>query len=162
MDIAHILTLIREFLVVILVFGALLAYAVVRGRRALMGLILGLYLALLVSLKFPYYDVIFGMSSQTDASHTIIRIIIFAIFTGLGAFLFERLLEEEYKESAFEGISKKAIVAALGTILVMAYSYHVLPLTEFVQPGVVVSNLFAPPEYFFWMLVLPLLGFLFI
>lgn len=161
MDISAALAFLRDFLVLIVVFGALLAYAVVRGRRALIALILGLYVALLVSLKFPYYDAIFA--SMSGASTTMLTILVFAVFTGIGTFLFERLLADEYDdEPALSGIAKKASVAVLGTILVMAYSYHVLPVTALVDPGAAVGALFAPEQYFFWFLVIPLAGLFFV
>jgi len=158
MDFSSVLGLVREFLVLILVFGALLAYAVVRGKRALISLILGLYVALLISLKFPYYEVVFNLVERTGKSDTIFTILIFAVFTGIAALLFERLTADEYEESAFEGLTKKAAAAVLGTVLIMAYSYHVLPITTLFDPGVTVNTLFAPEEYFFWLLVVPLMG----
>ncbi len=161
MDVSVALAFLREFLVLIVVFGALLAYAVVRGRRALIALILGLYVALLISLKFPYHDAVFARAP--GLSTTTLTILIFAVFTGVGAFLFERLLAEEYDdEPALAGIAKKAMVAVLGTVLVMAYSYHVLPVTGLVDPGAAIGALFAPQEYFFWFLVIPFVGLFFV
>ena len=161
MDVSIALAILLEFLVLIVVFGALLAYAIVRGRRALIALILGLYVALLISLKFPYYDQIF--SSAAGASTTMLTILVFAVFTGIGTFLFERLLADEYDdEPALSGVAKKATVALLGTVLVMAYSYHVLPVTALLDPGASVGALFAPEQYFFWFLIIPLVGLFFV
>ena len=158
MDIATALSFLREFLLLILVFGALLAYSVVRGKRALISLILGLYIALLVSLNFPYSERLYAFAGEGERAQAIAAIVLFALFAVLGSFLFERLLSYEYEESAFEGISKKALVAALGTMLVFAYSYHVLPVTTLIDPGSSISFIFAPEEYFFWMLIIPLVG----
>lgn len=162
MNIQMLLSYAKEFLVLILVFGALLAYAIVRGRRALVALILGLYLALLISLKFPYYETLYNLTGRTGNTVSILTIVIFAIFTGIGALLFERLLWRDYEESAFESISKKVILAVLGAILVMAYSYHVLPITNIFDPGSAISTLFGPPQYFFWLMIIPLLGLFFV
>lgn len=162
MDFHTLLSFGKEFLVLILVFAALLAYAIIRGKRALMSLILGLYVALLISIKFPYYDAIYNLTEREGNTVSILAIVIFAVFAGLGTFLFERLLSHDYEESRFEGIHKKAILAILGTILVLAFSYHVLPITSFIDPGSAISTLFAPPHYFFWLMVVPLVGLFFI
>lgn len=161
-DVYPILSIAREFLVLILVFGALFAYALLRGKHALTALILGLYLALLISLKFPYYNAIYDLVARGGKTTPILTIAIFAVFTGMGTFLFEHLLWHDYEESAFEDISKKVILALLGTVLVMAYTYHVLPVTTIFDPGSSVAMLFAPPEYFFWLMLLPLIGLFFV
>ncbi len=162
MDFHSILSLGKEFLVLLIVFAALLAYAIIRGKRALMSLILGLYGALLISLKFPYYDAIYNHTAREGKTVSIITIVIFALFTVLGTILFERLLFDDYEGSKFEGLPKKVILAILGTILVLAFSYHVLPVTTLVNPGSAISTIFSPPQYFFWFLVIPLIGLFFI
>lgn len=161
MDAYALLSYAKEFLALILVFGALLAYAAMRGNRALITLILGLYIALLVSLKFPYYDTVYAFLSRGESGTPVVAIIVFAIFTVLATLLFGRLLPHDYRE-IYESIPKKILLAVLATILVMAYAYHVLPVTALFDPGSAVGALFAPPEYFFWFMLLPLAGLFFI
>lgn len=159
MDIASLITLLEESVVLIVVFFALLAYAMIRGRHALMSLILGLYIALLVSLKFPYYEHLYALTGS-ESTHTGALIGLFALFTAFATFIFERLLFVDSFEKAFEAFPKKLLLALLGAGLVLAYSYHVLPLTNFVTPGEPVGILFAPEEHFFWWLIVPLFGLL--
>lgn len=161
MDIYDILASAKEFFMLIVVFAALLAYSVIRGNRALISLVLGLYIALLISLKFPYYDALYNLLARGEGTTPIITIIVFAVFTALGVLLFERLLPHDYGD-IYEGIGKKVILAVLATILVMAYSYHVLPVTSIVNPGSAIAAIFSPPEYFFWLLLAPLVGLFFI
>lgn len=158
MDIGHIVTLLQESLVFILVFLALLGYAMVRGRRALVSLILGLYLALLVSLTFPFQEELASFAGDNEQTHTFLLIGIFVLAAALGTLLFEKLLYQDYFESAFESFPKKLLLAFLASALVMSYSYHVLPLTNFFDPGAPASMLFGPAEYFFWWLIIPLVG----
>lgn len=150
----------KELAVLLIIFGALLAYAVVRGQRALLSLVLGLYIALLISVEFPYYASLTGATSLM--SETAIRMFLFAVFTAFGSFLFERLLSRLLDETALEGVGKKVILSILATTLVMSYSYHVLPITDMIDPGAKIGALFAPQEYFFWWLLLPLVGILFV
>lgn len=159
-DVASVVALIRELAVILALFGALLMYAFMRGRRAVMCLILGLYIALLISLTFPYNDALVAFVAQVGAGANIAAIIVFAFFALLGSMLFNRLLEDEYDMSAFEDIAKKVLLAALGTILLIAFSYHVLPISGMIDPDGVLSAFFAPESHFFWLLIIPLIGLL--
>lgn len=154
MDYGVILGYIQSALVPLLTFIALLLFSVVRGRRAITSLILGLYFALLISLKFPYYEEIYGAIGFLN--DTTLSIIIFTAFAAFSAMLMDRLLFYRIDETAFEGFGKKAALATLGTVLILAYSYHVLPITGLIDPGTSAHLLFAPEEYFFWWLVAPL------
>lgn len=156
MGIQDLIVLLQESFVLILIFSGLLAYALIRSRGALISLILGLYLALLISLKFPYYDALLNASVTEGIRDPLLLILLFIIFTALGAFLFERLIIDTTDEGAFECLLTKVLLALGGTILIMAFSYHVIPITILVELGTPASALFAPAEYFFWWLIVPL------
>ncbi len=149
-----IIIFIQEFAYLLGVFGVFLLYSIVRGRQHLINLIVSLYFALLISLEFPYYNAIFGASGGESP---ITRIIIFIIFTIISVLLITRLMPREYQEKKFESLGKKLLLSVAGTVLLMAYSFHVLPMTEFVTPGTPIQSLFAPAEYFFWWLFTPLI-----
>lgn len=146
----------KELSALLLVFAALFAYAIIRGQRALISLVFGLYIALLISVEFPYYEG--ALQALSFMSEHAVRMLFFAVFTAFGSILFERLLSRLLDETAIEGIGKKVILALLATALVMSYSYHVLPITNLIDPGARIGALFAPQEYFFWWLILPLVG----
>ena len=161
MDYGIIIDYLQSALLPILIFLALLFYTMIRGRRSITSLILGLYFALLITLKFPYHeqvDLWFGrfISANTTA------MIIFALFTAIASVLMDRLLFYRIDESAFQAFPKKIILALLGTILIMAFSFHVLPVTDFINPGAPASKLFGPQEFFFWWLIVPLVGLFFL
>lgn len=161
MDFHAILGYLQSALMPLVTFFALLSYSMLRGRRAITSLILGLYFALLISLKFPYYERVshaFGSLLGSAA----LSIVVFAVFTILFAVLMDRLLFYRVDETAFQAFGKKLALAILATILVMLYSYHVLPITTIVNPGYPANVLFAPPEYFFWWLIVPLIGLFFL
>jgi hypothetical protein len=151
MHTADILLLIQDSAYLLGVFGFFIVYSIIRGRQAVINLTIGLYFALLISLKFPYYDVFLGTGSQSSLG----RVIIFAIFTVLSTFLISRLMPREFQEKKFESFARKLMLGAGGTILVMIFSFHVLPVTDFVTPGSSIEALFAPSEYFFWWLLAP-------
>lgn len=161
MDTATIIGILQESLFMILVFAGFLVFSMMRGIQAIVNLILGLYLALLISLKFPYYNYILSETGE-KASDAFIMIGVFAVFTILATILHGRVMTTEFKESAFERFGKKVIFAILATILVMAYSYHALPVTDIITPGSPIQSLFGPEDRFFVWLLLPLIGIFFL
>ncbi len=155
MDTANIIETLQQLTYLFCVFGFFLVYATIRGRQAVINLVVGLYFALLISLEFPYYETF--LKNAGDAQSTAVgKIILFIVFTVLATLLIKRLMPDEYKEKKFESFFKKILLAIGGTILVMVFSYHVLPITDFLTPGTPIQSLFAPNEYFFWWLLLPL------
>jgi hypothetical protein len=144
--------LIQEFAYLLGVFGFFLVYSIVRGRQAVINLVIGLYFALLISLEFPYYKMFLGDGEGS----AFMKVAIFAVFTVISTLLIARLMPQPYKEKKFESFGKKLLLAIGGTILVMVFSFHVLPVTEFVTPGTPIQAIFAPATYFFWWLLAPL------
>lgn len=158
MDLNGVTTSLLEAIVPILVFLSLLVFVMIRGRRALTSLILGLYFALLWSLTFPYYDKIFSWVSDGLIPDSVLTVLIFVGFTATGLFLFDKLLFHRPDETAFQAMNKKIVLAILGTILVMAFSYHVLPIANLVESASPINTIFSAPEYFFWWLIIPIIG----
>ena len=160
MDTSSIIGLLQESLFLIIVFCVFLIIAMVKGKYAIINTIFALYLALLVSLEFPYYD--FFLNAGDTSGNAVVLIVIFIIFTGIGLFLFRKHIPGDDYENAFQHFNKKLILAIMATILIMAYSYQVLPVTELLTPGSPIHSLFAPKENFFWWLILPLVTLFFI
>ncbi len=156
MELTAIISFLKESLYLLVVLGIFLTIAIRRGRQTVTNVILGLYLALLISIEFPFYDSIFN-STTTPKSKAAIMLIIFGFFTALATMLFARILPREYDERPFEGFGKKLSLALGGTVLIMIFSYHVLPVTEFIHPGSPINYLFAEAGNFFYWLLVPLL-----
>jgi hypothetical protein len=156
MDWVYLLNFLSEIAYLLVVFGVLLTFAIVKGRQATINSIVGLYLALLIALHFPWYDSWFA---GLDSGHTRAggKLGLFLFFSLLTTLLCYRIMPDEFKEQRFESLGKKALLAAAGTILVMIFRFHVLPVTAFMTPGTPLQTLFAPEEYFFWWLVAPLI-----
>ena len=161
MDTGVLVSTLQESLFAISVFVVLLLYAMAKGRQGLVNVIMGLYFALLISLNFPYYDVIISQaaSAKTEA---ILKIAVFVGFALLSTYLFAKLIENEYTERVFESFINKLAFTFAATALVMAFSYQVLPITELIDPGSPMQQLFAPEEWFFWWLILPLVVMFFL
>jgi hydrogenase-4 membrane subunit HyfE len=143
----------------VVTFGVFFFYAIGKGRYALVNVILALYLALLVSIKFPYYEMLASGGGQSAA---IAKIIIFIVFVLIGIFLFRRHIPGDDYEPAFQSFWKKILLSVMATILVMIFSFHALPVTEIITPGSPIQALFASEQNFFWWLVLPLIVLFFV
>lgn len=155
MNTGDLIILLQELAYLLGVFGFFVTYSIVRGRQALINLTMGLYLALLISVEFPYYTTLLETSDNPD-TQSVGLIVTFLLFTVLSTILIARLMPEPYKEGKFESFGKKLLLSVGGTILVMIFSFHVLPITDFVTPGTPIQSLFAPAQFFFWWLIAPL------
>jgi len=155
MDTQSFIAILQESLFMVIVFVSFLIYAISAGRQSITNVILGLYFALLISLEFPYYDMILGSTSSTK-TESVLMVIVFAIFTIGSTILFARLMPREYGEGKFEGFWKKLLLSIAGTVLIMAFSYHALPVTEIITPGSPIQYLFGSTQSFFYWLLFPL------
>jgi hypothetical protein len=154
MDTDIIITTLKELVYLFSVLGFFLAFVLIRGRQAVINIIFGLYLALLISIEFPYYDTVLASAGGPQGT-AVAKLIIFGVFTILATLLIARVMPDEFREKKFESFGKKLLLALAATILIMVYSFHVLPVTEFLTPGTPIQSLFAPKEYFFWWLLAP-------
>ncbi len=155
MDTVTILNFLSESAFMLVVFLVFLGFAIFFGRQFLINVICGLYLALLINLQFPYFDVILGDLKQ-PAALALAKLFIFIITLILTTLLFKRIMPGEFLENKFESFHKKIALALGATILIMIFSFNILPVTEFLTPGTPVQSLFAPEEWYFWWLLVPL------
>ncbi|MEK7462313.1 MAG: hypothetical protein AAB618_01955 [Patescibacteria group bacterium] len=157
MDTSFFLNFISEIAYLLIVLGFIFSISIFKGRQAVINIIFGLYLALLVSVEFPFYEAVLGSLSGA-VSVSMAKLIVFLAFTVLATILCFRIMPDEFREMKLESFSKKFTLSLCATILVMVFSFHVLPVTEFLTPGTPIQSLFAPAEYFFWWLILPLVA----
>lgn len=156
MDLSGLMSFFQESLFMIVAFLGFLFYAIGAGRQSITNVILGLYLALLISIEFPYYELILG-GTNNARTESILMVIVFAVFALGATILFARLMPREYREGKFEGFWKKVLLAGAATVLVMSFSFHALPVTEIIDPGTPIQYLFASPSSFFYWLLAPLI-----
>ena len=155
MDFSDLLHFAYECIYFLVVFGFFVLFAIVQGRQAIINVICGLYIALLLSIHFPYYDRVLSLSSdQTMVAG--LKVALFIVFTIFGVWLFYRTMPSAFLEGKFESFGKKLLFAFAATILVMVFSFSILPVTTFLNPGTPLQSIFEPHEFFFWWLLLPL------
>jgi len=155
MDFGFILDFMYETAYFLAVFMLFMLWATFKGRQAMINIIFGLYLALLILIEFPYTDYLTDNLGGSVAQ-SLGQLVLFSIFTVLTTWLFAHVMPDEFKEKKFESYFKKILLAGAASILVMAFSFQVLPVTEFLTPGTPLQTLFAPEGLFFWWLMVPL------
>jgi hypothetical protein len=155
MDLSHFLNFLSEFAYMLVVFGLFFLFSVLKGRQAIMNVTVGLYLALLISTEFPNYDTLFS-TLGSPGSIAAAKLGFFAFIALFTTALCYRIMPDEFRENKFESIGRKLLLTTGATILVMTFSFHVLPVTEFLVTGSPLQLLFGPEVYFFWWLLVPL------
>lgn len=155
MDTALIIDFLSEFAFLLIFFFVFLSLTIIFGRQMLINIICGLYLALLINIQFPYFDTMFSDLKQPEVIATA-KLVVFIITLVLTTLLFKRIMPSEFLENKFESFHKKIALAIGATILVMIFSFNILPVTEFLTPSSPIQSIFAPHEYFFWWLLVPL------
>ena len=147
MDSTTVLHFLSESAFLLVVFFVFFGLAIFKGRQALINHICGLYLALLITIQFPYYDLILKELNQSSVVAGV-KLVFFLIIAILCTLLFKRVMPDEYREGKFESFGKKIALAIGATVLVMSFSFNVLPVTEFLTTGSPLHSLFAPQEWF--------------
>lgn len=155
MDWGYILDFAYEISYFLAVFLLFMLWATFKGRQAMINVIFGLYFALLISIHFPYTDYL-TENLGSSIAQSIGKLTIFVIFTILMTWLAARVMPDEFREKKFESFHKKLALAIAASVLVMAFSFNVLPVTDFLTPGTPLQLAFAPEGLFFWWLLFPL------
>ena len=148
MDWGILLLVLYEGAFVIGVFFLSLLYTIIRGRQQIINLIFGLYFGLLFTYVAPF-------SYDANATNIWLSISIFLAATVVGTLVTSRLMPEPFRENKFESFGKKIFLATAATILLVLFSFHVVPLNELVTISSPVRNLFASEATFFWWLITP-------
>jgi fumarate reductase subunit D len=155
MDFGFVLDFMYETAYFLAVFMLFMLWATFKGRQAMINIIFGLYLALLILIEFPYTAYL-TENLGGSVVQSLGKLVLFFIFTVLTTWLFAHVMPVEFKEKKFESFFKKILLAGAASILVMVFSFQVLPVTEFLTPGTPLQTLFAPEGLFFWWLMVPL------
>jgi len=155
MDWGFVLDFMFEISYLLGVFLLFMIWATFKGRQAMINVIFGLYFALLISIHFPYTNYL-TENLGSALAQSVGKLTIFTVFTILMTWLAARVMPDEFQEKKFESFHKKFLLAGAASILVMAFSFHVLPVTDFLTPGTPLQTAFGPESYFFWWLLLPL------
>lgn len=155
MDWGQILNFIYGAAYFLSLFFIFIVISIIKGRQAIINITIGLYLALLLSMEFPFYDKVLG-SLEGAMSVASAKIVFFLALTVLTTILCNRIMPDEFTEEKFESFGKKLLLAFGATILVSVFSFQVLPVSEIFNIGGSITPFFLPETYYFWWLLAPL------
>lgn len=142
--------LIQESFFLLLVLGGFFWFALYRGRQALINLIFGLYLGLFFTQNAPVAII----TDDGTLESALLSVALFLAVTVAATVVIARVMPLPYKEKKFESFGKKLFLVLAATILVMLYSFHVLPIDDLVTIDSPLSALWSNANAFFaWLLV---------
>lgn len=130
-------------------------------KGSIIALILSLYVALLAYIHFPFKEQIL-LFGANDFQILVSNAILFSLFTIIIYTIINRVFYAEFPSRSGRRFTQAFLLALAGTALLIAFSYHVLPITSVYDFGASVDALFAPSSLFFWWLIAPLVVFLFV
>ena len=120
-----------------------------------MSLILALYVALIAFVYFPYKET-FLLFTETEMQHLLSNAIVFGVFTIISYLAIAPLLRNRYAPHTKKRWFEALLLSAATTALLIAFSYHVLPIANLYTFNEQVAELFAPSQFFFWWLTAPI------
>lgn len=151
MELAAIGSLLQESFFVLAVLCAVFWYALYRGRQSLINLIFGLYLGLFFTQNAPVAII----NDDGTIESALLSVALFVGITLTATIVISKVMPLPYKEKKFESFGKKVFLVLAATILVMLYSFHILPLDELVTIDSPLSAIWRNEEAFFWWLLVP-------
>lgn len=161
MDFVDLLHFAYECLFFLITFAVFLVIALAKGRQAIINVTASLYLALLLSIQFPYYDQLFSFA-HSPTTLSLLKLGSFLAFTVFALLLFIRIMPSEFYETKFESFGKKVLLSLVATCLVMVYSFTILPVADFLNPDTPLQVIFGQEQWFFWWLLTPLIVLFFV
>lgn len=154
---SEIINTLSEFAYFLVAFTCFFSLTLFFGRQMLINIICGLLLSLLLVDKFPYYDYILR-GLQNDLVILVVKIIFFIVVSVLSTLFFRRLMPPEFSEGRLESFWKKFFLAFSATILVMIFSFAILPNSEVATFSSPLQIFFSSPDLFFgWLLIVVLI-----
>lgn len=139
---------------IVALVAVLFFYTVRYGKEQAISLVLALYIALLAFIYFPYKER-FLFFTENETQLLLSSALLFGVFTILGYLAVAPLLRNRYAAYG-NGKWVEALLLSVATVaLLVAFSYHVLPITSLYTFGEPITNLFAPSQFFFWWLTAP-------
>ena len=149
-----------DILFIAFLFFFLLGFGFQYGKNRIYTLIFSFYFAAFISRQFPYTDYLLG-SNVGDAGLAAIIVGLIFIFFIIIYVVFNRITSAAYPPTSARRWVEIALLSAVTTTLILALSYHVLPVQTIHDFSDPIDFLFASKESFFWWLVAPLIVILF-
>lgn len=160
MDIIQTITGIVTLDIVIIVGVALFftIFALQYGKGKIISFILSLYVALLVFTNFPYIEAL-TFFKNSELQITLSHLGIFLVLVFLIHHIINFVAYSEYPAWKGGKMFQVIILAFSATLLLLAFLYHILPISVLYDFSASI-DLYFSSQFFFWWLIAPLAGVL--
>ena len=145
-----------DFLIILILFGALFLFAWYMNYGQLVALLLAFYAAYAVYVAFPYVSL---LPSAPPSTALYAHLGLYGIFIFLFYLILRRVVVSDFLYISLFGV---LALSFLGAVFLLALEYHVFPVAELYQFTPAVNLLFAAKEYFFWWFIAPAVGLFFL
>ena len=144
-----------DLLIIFVLFGLFLGVGFQYGKRRIIALIISLYIASFVYLQFPYIEKILSFDAGVFGV-TAVVVSVFSVFFIVLYITVHRVVRASFPLRSGRRWLEAALLGIFSTTLVLALSYHVIPIEEIYDFSEPIDHLFESTEFFFWWLVAPL------
>lgn len=145
-----------DFLIVLILFGALFLFAWYMNYGQLVALLLAFYAAYALYVVFPYKSLL-PVAPASTALWT--HVGLYAAFSFIFYIILRRVVVSDFLYVSMIGV---IALSFLGAAFLLALAYHVFPVAEIYRFTPAVDLLFAAKAYFFWWFISPAVGLFFL
>ncbi|MBI4065932.1 hypothetical protein HY412_01945 [Candidatus Kaiserbacteria bacterium] len=145
-----------DFLIIIILFGALFLFAWYVGRATLVSILIAFYAGFAIFKLFPYMSYLPTAPAMTALLAQV------ALYLGLTLVFYIILRRVVVSDFLYVGIFGTIILSFLGATFILALAYHVFPVADVYRFTPAIDLLFAAKQYFFWWFVAPAIGLFFL
>lgn len=147
-----------NFLILLILFGVMLAFSYKGGRGGIISLLMAFYAGYAIYTVFPYTNQIVAAGGSTMIK-AIISIILFGIVTYIPFHFIQRLTTGGF---GVLSVVPRFVLSFLAAGFLLALGYHVFAISEIYSFPAPLDTIFAPEGYFFWWFIAPLVGLIFL
>jgi hypothetical protein len=145
-----------DFLIILILFGALFLFAWYMNYGQLVALLLAFYAAYALYVVFPYASY---LPSAPASTALFAHMGLYAVLVFLFYLILRRIVVSDFLYVSFFGV---LALSFFGAAFLIALAYHVFPVVSVYQFTPAVDLLFAAKEYFFWWFAAPAIGLFFL
>jgi predicted permease len=151
-----------DTIILITIFVVLLVYGLRYGKYRMISLLLSFYIVIPIISFFPYLNTLSFLGERESVNA--------ALYSQIGVFLLiviflnvilSRFICEEFPSRGIRRLFEAGLLSASSGGLLLAISYHIIPITTLHDFAAPIDTLFASTQMFFWWLVIPLIALLF-
>ncbi len=144
-----------DITVVLVLFLALFGIGFLLKKGHFIGFIASLYFAILLYLRVPNLDRLL-ISTGTPLFSFLSHLLVFFLFVVVGFVLMRQIVAVNPSYRSLFRFLEIALLAATTAGLLIALSYHVIPLASLYDFAPMIDRFFVESNYFFWWLLAPL------